>query len=96
MKHLALALLLLVPFAAEPKAVYHASEQNVSLTLHTEDCAFQETVAMPLKATWTENGVTVEGCWIPRPDLKIVLFYFPVDKSVFAVGMERFKKMVDA
>lgn len=96
MKRLALALLLLVPLAAEPKAVYTASEQNVALTLFTEDCAFKETVAMPLKATWTENGVTVEGCWIPRPDLKIVLFYFPADKSVFAVGMDRFKRMVDA
>jgi hypothetical protein len=93
---LAAVVFLTLPYNAHAKPVYTASEQNVSLTLHTEDCAFKDTVAMPLKATWTENGVTVEGCWIPRPDLKVVLFYFPADKSVFAVGMERFKRMVDA
>lgn len=96
MKRLYAAVLLFFVPIAFAKPVYTTSEQNVSLTLHTDECAFQETVAMPLKATWTENGVTVEGCWIPRPDLKVVLFYFPADKSVFAVGMERFKRMVDA
>jgi len=101
MKHLAAAALLaaavaMLPLPAKAKPVFQASQGNVVLMLHTEECAFQGTVALPLKATWTQDGKTVEGCWGPRADLKVVLFYFPSDKSVFAVGMDHFTKLTEA
>lgn len=98
MKYLLALAAVLFLFAPESfaKPIYAASQGSVTLTLHTDECQFRGTVDMQFKATWTENGKTLEGCLLLRPDLNLVLFYFPSDKSVFAVPMSAFKKVIDA
>jgi hypothetical protein len=93
---LAAVVWLTLPFTADAKPIYTTAQQGVVLTIHTEECGFKDTVDMPLKATWTQDGKTIEGCWLARPDLKVLLFYFPADKSVFAVSMGAFQKVTDA
>ena len=92
---LAAVVFLALPGTAEAKPVFTASQGDVTLTLFTDECQFRGTVDMPLKATWTQKGETLEGCLLLRPDLEMVLFYFPSDKSVFAVPMSAFQKVLD-
>ena len=48
---------------AQPLAV--AGDASVKVTLTDEPCALREVVNLPQRATWTEGGRMIEGCWAP-------------------------------
>ena len=90
------AVLTLFSVRADAKLIFQTQKEGIVLMIYDEPCAFTDTVAMPFKATWTQEGKTLEGCWLPRPDVKVLLFYFPSDKSVFPVHMSLFQRLTDA
>lgn len=88
---LALALLLSRPVKAEPMASAEAG--GIRITVYTEDCAMKETVQNLIKrATWTENGKTIEGCGGVFPQIGIAVFYF-ADKTVVPVPLQMFERV---
>lgn len=59
---LAVAMLLAACAAAEPIA--EATARNgVRVTLYEEPCALAAVVNLPRRATWTQNGQVIEGCY---------------------------------
>lgn len=79
------------PVKAEPMAA--AEQGNVRVVVYTEDCALTNVVEnLTKRATWTENGKTLEGCAGIFPQVGMVLFYF-TDKTMFPVPMQIFSRV---
>lgn len=72
--------------------VLETSEGDVRVVLHTDQCALKEIVNLPYKAVWHENGKEVQGCWGPRPDAGVVVFYF-ADKTVALAPIQSFRRL---
>lgn len=45
---------------AEP--IFAAEADGIRIVLHDDPCAMPNEWALPKRATWTEKGVTTEGC----------------------------------
>ena len=73
---------------AAPVAV--AKSDGTAVTLYDEPCAYTQVVDMPYRATWQEKGQTFEGCFVPRPDIGVVVAYFAGDRSVAIVPLGLF------
>ena len=88
------ALFLLVYFVpANGEGVFQAEPGNgVRVVLHNEPCKLKEVVNLPFRATWHEAGKEIEGCFGPRPDAGIVVFYF-ADKTVGIAPIDAFKRI---
>lgn len=77
---------------AKAEPVVSAEGGGIRVTVYTEDCAFTGVVAnLPKRATWTENGKTVEGCAGAFPG-GVVLLYFS-DKTVVAIPAAMFQRV---
>lgn len=65
---------------SQPLAAATTGEARV--VIHSEPCAFKDTVALTNRATWEEKGKVLEGC-VGNTQFGVFIFYFPDDKSVF-------------
>lgn len=84
----------LSPILAKAEPVAAADAGGVRIVVYTEDCTFTGTVTnLPKRATWTENGKTLEGCVGAFPEIGIALFYFS-DKTVVPVPMQMFQRVI--
>ena len=75
---LLLATLLSTPAVPAPVAV--SQGEDVTVTLHDEPCALTAVVDLPRRATWTEGGATLEGCYGVHSAGPVVLYF--VDRSI--------------
>lgn len=73
-------------------AIYEAVTDKATITLYTDNCTLQAVVNLPLRATWTEGGKVFEGCYLPRPDAGLIVFYFS-DRTVGLAPMAVFRKV---
>lgn len=77
----------------EPMAV--AKEGGIRIVVYTEDCSLKEVKNLPKRATWTENGKTIEGCVGLFGQIGLAMFYF-ADKTVVPVPMQLFEKVTSS
>lgn len=64
-----------------------ATQEGVRVVLYDDPCQLTEQIAnLPYKATWEEDGKTFQGCWGPRPDMRVMVAYFE-DKTVGIIPM---------
>lgn len=75
---------------AEPMAA--VEQEGVRIVIYTEDCQLKEVKNLIKRATWTENGKTVEGCAGLFPQIGLVLFYF-TDRTVVPVPAQMFQRV---
>ena len=77
---------------ADPVAAFE--QEGVRIVVYSESCALTETVTnLPNRATWTENGKTIEGCAQAFPQSGIAAFYF-TDKSIAIVPLQMFQRVL--
>lgn len=90
MKHVMLALLILVaaPVFAEPIAVM--SLQGITVTLTNQPCAIKYVTNLPLRATWKDGSKTFDGCYAVFPESEAIGFWFD-DGSVAVIPAHIFK-----
>lgn len=74
-------------------AVYETRTDKALITLYTESCTLPAVSNLPLRATWIEAGQTFEGCWAPRPDAGLIVFYFS-DRTVGLAPIAAFTKIM--
>jgi hypothetical protein len=70
-------------------------EGGAIVTLYNEPCRIKTLTNLPYRATWIEKGKTFEGCYVPRTEAGIVLFYFD-DGSVGYIPFQMLRKAVSA
>lgn len=71
-----------------------ATSNGAKVTLYSDKCARAEIANLPLRATWTENGKVIEGCFGVSP-FGLLVFWFS-DKTVFDIPVEYFKRVTGA
>jgi len=71
---------------------YVANVEGVTITLFDEPCSLDAVENLPYKATWTENGVTFQGCWNFFQNAGVIVGYFS-DKSVAPMPVQIFKPL---
>lgn len=75
---------------------FQAEGDGVRVVVYAgEPCSLTSISNLPYKATWTENGKTVEGCAGIHP-MGVVLFYFGADKTVVMIPRNQFVRVVGA
>jgi hypothetical protein len=84
-----------VSYCAYGEAVFETTADGIRLVLHKDQCALKEVTNLPFKAVWHENGKEVEGCWAPRPDAGIAVFYF-ADKTVGVAPLSSFRRLISS
>jgi hypothetical protein len=88
MNRLALLLVLLMgPTHAAPVAT--ATQDGVNVTLTDEKCAQSAVTNLPLRATWTEAGKSLDGCYTVQGGLAVLYFE---DRTVVVVPVSMFKR----
>lgn len=70
-------------------------EGGAVVVLYDEPCRIKTLTNLPYRATWAEKGKTFEGCFVPRPEAGMVLFYFD-DGSVGYIPFQMLRKAVSA
>ena len=91
---LILGIILLNSAQAEPFA--KATNGRVVITLYTDACALKDEVTnLSQRATWTEKGITTEGCW-GYSQTGVVMAYWHVDKTVSVIPAEVFERVTGA
>lgn len=68
---------------------------GATVVLHDERCRIKTLINLPFRATWVEKDKTFEGCYVPRPEAGMVLFYFD-DGSVGYIPFQMLRKAVGA
>ena len=81
------------PAKAEPVAAFE--QQGVRIVVYTEKCDLGAVSNLPNRATWTENGQTIEGCAQAFPQFGVAAFYF-ADKSIAIVPLQMFQRVIGA
>lgn len=92
-----MGILILVGFFSLAKAdpIAAAEQGGVRITVYTEKCELKEVANLSNRATWTENGKTIEGCAGVFPQAGLVMFYF-ADRTVVPAPMHIFEKVIGA
>ena len=85
---------LTLPYNAHAEAVFEATQGDIRVVLHSDDCALKEVSNLPKKAVWHENGKQIEGCWGPNPQLGVIAMYFAADRTVGLAPIQAFKRLV--
>ena len=62
------------------------------ITLYDEKCALPNVSNLPYRAVWNEKGQTFEGCWMPRPDMGVVVGFFS-DLTAVAMPIRGFERV---
>ena len=81
---------LLVVAIVQAAPVATAGDDSVVVTLTDEPCALPAVANLKLRATWTEKGVTHEGCFAVSQGL--AMFYF-ADRTVVAIPVQAFTRV---
>lgn len=90
MRALLIALLLCSSLVnAEPRAF--VENEGVRVTLYDEPCAVVAVANLPHRATWSEKGATLEGCFTAERGMAI--FYFD-DRTVIVIPANQFRPIV--
>lgn len=80
---------------AGAQPMFAAQAGDVRITLYDEPCRLKEVVTnLPYRVVWSEKGKEFEGCFGPNPELGVVMTYFSGDKTVAAIPIQMFKKLV--
>ncbi len=80
---------------AQAAPILQASGEGLTIVLYDEDCAMKDKVInLPKRATWTENGKTIDGCWGMSP-LRVVILYF-ADLTAVALPPNIFRPLEGA
>lgn len=75
---------------------FQAEGDGVRVVVYAnEACSIPAVSNLPYKATWTENGKTVEGCAGIHP-MGVVLLYFGADKTVVMIPRQQFVRVTGA
>lgn len=85
--------LVLYPGISRAQPVFEAKTDTVRIVLYDEPCALPAVTNLKLRAVWTEDGKTFEGCWAATPPLGVVVAYFS-DLTVAAIPMSAFHRVV--
>lgn len=88
-----LAALLLVTVDAVSEPTHKASGGGIEVVIYSEGCTLKEVTNLPKRATWTENGKTVEGCGGVVGGLAV--FYW-LDRTVTVAPANVFMRVVGA
>lgn len=76
---------------AQPR--FATTDGKITVTLYDEPCELKDTVSnLPYKASWTENGQTLTGCWGPWVNDQEVVAYFS-DKTVALIPFRDLSKV---
>lgn len=86
--------LALAVFSLHADPTHTANAGNAKVTVWSDKCSIPEIVNLPLRATWEENGKTVEGCFGMSP-FGLLVFYF-ADRTAFAMPPDYFRRVVGA
>jgi hypothetical protein len=82
------------PSAVFSQPIFTMKAQDGPLiTLFDEKCGLDGVTNLPYRATWVEKGQTFEGCWMPRPDMGVVVGFFS-DKTAVAMPIRGFERVV--
>lgn len=73
---------------AHAKPTHIAVQEGVTITIHDEKCALSA-VALPLRATWRENGKQFEGCVGQHPAGVLILYF--ADGSIVLLAPQLFR-----
>ena len=93
---LALLVLLAAPLFANSEPRYQFTAQDLTITLHDDDCAFKSEITnLPRRAVWKHKNEVVEGCWGFIEQFGLVAFYF-ADKTATAIPSQIFQKVSGA
>lgn len=69
---------------------------GIRIVIYSELCNMKGVIKnLANRATWTENGKTIEGCAGPFQEFQIVMFYF-ADQTVFPVPFQYFQRISGA
>jgi hypothetical protein len=94
-RHLvAIALLFCFPTLVFAKPMFAAELEGVRIVLSDDKCELTVVSNLPYKATWTEKGQTYTGCWGVMGHN--VAAYFEQDRTVAAIPVQVFKKLIEA
>ena len=91
---LCLVVLLTASFNVHSKNMAQANVQNVRIVLTDEACSLKEVTNLPYRATWTQDGKTIEGC-VGAFGGGFLAFYF-ADKTVAIVPSRVFVPLTGA
>lgn len=90
---LLLFILLGVCALAYGEPTHKASGAGVEVVVYSESCTLKEVTNLPKRATWTENGKTVEGCGGVTQGLAV--FYW-LDRTVTVTPASVFVRVIGA
>lgn len=92
-----IVLLSLLAFAcAVFSATYQAEGEGVKVTVYSDEkCKLTQVTNLPLRATWTERGLTHEGCAGIDPRAGLVVCYW-ADKTVVVIPSHNFVRVQGA
>ncbi len=77
---------------AEAKQIASAGDGSVTIGLTDELCTLGVVTNLPLRATWLEKGVTIEGCYGTHPYGVIVVYW--ADKTISIVPISMFRRTI--
>ena len=92
MRSLVLILSMIVPNLSTAAPLYRATGGGVQIVLTDEPCVLKAVSNLQKRATWTQNGVTQEGCWGVSEAVGMVMAYWS-DRTVTALPPQIFTKV---
>jgi hypothetical protein len=93
MRWLVLVICLLLSFPVSPAPMAVAMGDKATVLLTDEPCKLKSVTNLPMRATWTENSVTTEGCWGNQGP--IIVAFWEADKTVSLMHISQFKKATE-
>ena len=91
---LVVTLLALTTSTVKAEAVAVANAPGIVVTVFNEPCALQQVVNLPLRATWTQNGKTIEGCFGSFSEAAAIGVFFD-DGTVVVLPMAAFQRVTE-
>ena len=86
------AFLVCWPSMAFADPMFAFENQGIRIVLTDDKCEMSEVSNLPYKVTWTEKGVTTNGCWGVAFDRQRVNLFF-ADRTVVSFPPQAFQKV---
>ena len=83
-------LLLLLSGPACGEVIASASDGGITVNLTDEPCKLDAVKNLPKRATWTERGRTIEGCYMVHPGGVVAMYWS--DLSVVVAPANAFQR----
>lgn len=91
---LVVILLALTTPTVKAEAVAVANAPGTVVTVFNEPCALKAVINLPLRATWTQNGKTIEGCFGSFGEAAALGMFF-ADGTVVVIPMAAFQRVTE-